>query len=110
MSAQTITLEVYQGATLAFTMDYVGQDGTPAPDLDVATANLRLAQNGGGGFIEGDVDAESGTVSFEVPPFRTQRWPTDASGVGFQVWLQYDTEPPRAECVLEGTVQVREAL
>lgn len=108
--SDSISLSVYRGATLQFDVAYTDANGDPAPDLDVAIANMRLSQNAGGGAVEGTIDAQTGVISFEVDPFRTQSWPDDESGVAFQVWLDYDLDPPRSEMILAGTVEVLPSL
>lgn len=98
------TLSVYNGETLAFELEYTGNDGNPVPNLTGATTEMRFSADEPA--VAGTVDPTTGVLAFEVAPAQTENWPT--SGLQFQVWLAYTSG--KAEMVVEGNIDVNEAF
>lgn len=98
------TLSVYNGETLAFELQYTGQDGSPVPNLADATTEMRLSSEQDP--VQGTVDPATGVLAFEVEPYVTEEWPT--AGLKFQVWLTYASG--KTEMVVAGNIDVQEAF
>jgi hypothetical protein len=98
------TLSVYNGETLAFELEYTGNDGNPVPDLTDAETEMRFSSEEPA--VSGTVDPATGVLAFEVQPSQTQYWPT--AGLKFQVWLTYASG--KTEMVVSGNIDVQEAF
>lgn len=98
------TLSVYNGETLAFELEYTGNDGNPVPNLTDAITEMRFSSEEPP--VAGTVDPATGVLAFEVPASQTEFWPT--AGLKFQVWLTYASS--KTEMVVSGNIDVQEAF